>query len=156
MEWAGNSNEVVIQQLNRLQNTDTVMLGDARTGKVRTILTEKDDTWVDVGFGELDWDKQGITKGDVEWIDGGKRFLWASERDGWRHIFSVSRDGKDIQCITPGDFDVIEVEKLDAAGGWLYFDASPDNATQKYLFRTRTDGKTKAERISPANEPGTH
>src|SRR5207245_3657843 len=76
MEWAGNSNEVVIQQLNRLQNTDTVMLGDARTGKVRTILTEKDDTWVDVGFGELDWDKQGITKGDVEWIDGGKRFLW--------------------------------------------------------------------------------
>src|ERR1700720_331464 len=123
MEWAANSSEVVIQQLNRLQNTDTVMLGDIRTGKVRTILTEKDDAWVDVGFGELDWDKHGVTRGDVEWIDGAKRFLWASERDGWRHIYSVSRDGKDIRNITAGDFDVIEVEKVDAAGGWLYFDA---------------------------------
>jgi dipeptidyl-peptidase 4 len=156
MEWAANSSEVVIQQLNRLQNTDVVMLGDIRSGKVRTILTEKDDAWVDIGFGELDWDKHGVTRGDVEWIDGGKRFLWASERDGWRHIYSISRDGKDIRNITTEDFDVIEVEKVDAADGWLYFDASPDNATQKYLFRIRLNGNGKAERLSPATEPGTH
>jgi dipeptidyl-peptidase-4 len=156
MEWAANSSEVVIQQLNRLQNTDTVMLGDIHSGKVRAILTEKDDAWVDIGFGELDWDKHGVTRGDVEWIDGGKRFLWASERDGWRHIYSVSRDGKDIRNITTEDFDVIEVEKVDAADGWLYFDASPDSATQKYLFRIRLNGNGKAERLSPATEPGTH
>jgi dipeptidyl-peptidase-4 len=41
-------------------------------------------------------------------------------------------------------------------GGWLYFSASPENATQKYLFRVRLSGDGKAERLSPANQPGTH
>lgn len=156
MEWAASSDEVIIQQLNRLQNTNIVMLGDARTGKVRQIMTEKDETWVDIAWGSIDWDKRGLARGDVEWIDGGKRFLWTSERDGWRHVFSVSRDGRDVKCITPGNYDLISVEMADVANGWLYFSASPDNATQKYLYRARLDGSGKAERLSPANQPGTH
>jgi dipeptidyl-peptidase 4 len=156
MEWAANSDQVIIQQLNRLQNTNVVMLGDIKSGKVRQILTEKDETWVDVAWGEIDWDRKGLARGDAEWIDAGKRFLWASERDGWRHIFSVSRDGKQVLCITPGSFDVLAVEQVDQAGGWLYFIASPDNATQRYLFRATLNGEGKSERVSPANQPGTH
>src|SRR5262249_16441202 len=156
MEWAANSDEVVIQQLNRLQNMNVVMLGDARTGKVRPVLTEKDDAWVDIAWGSIDWDKRGLARGDVEWIDGGKRFLWTSERDGWRHIYSVSRDGKDVTLITAGNYDVISVEMADIPNGWLYFSASPENATQKYLFRSRLDGSGKVERLSPADQPGTH
>lgn len=156
MEWAASSNEVVIQQLNRLQNTNTVMLGDARSGQVRTIITDKDDAWVDVSWGDIDWDKSGLARGDVEWINNGQRFLWASERDGWRHIYSVSRDGKDVKNITVGDYDVISVEKVDDAAGWIYFIASPQNPTQRYLFRTRLDGTGQAERLSPASEGGTH
>ena len=154
MEWAAGSDEVVIQQLNRLQNTNIVMLGDIRTGKVRPILTEKEETWVDVGWGDLDWDKTGLARGDVEWIDGGKRFLWTSERDGWRHIYSVSRDGSDVKNITPGDYDVMGVEKVDTTNGWLYFRASPENSGQRYLYRTRLGGEGKAERLT--SEPGTH
>ena len=156
MEWAANSNEVTIQQLNRLQNTDTLMIGDARTGKVRTVLVEKDDAWLDVGFFDVDWDRRGLARGDVEWIDGGKRFLWASERNGWHHVYSVSRDGTDARDITPGDFDVISFNRVDAARGWIYFDASPENATQRYLFRASLDGTGKLERVSPANQPGTN
>ena len=156
MEWAGTSDEVIIQQLNRLQNTNVVMLGGIKDGRVRTILTEKDDAWVDVAWGDLDWDKKGLARGDVEWMDHGKRFLWTSERDGWRHIYSVSRDGRDIKCITPGNFDVIGAEKVDLTGGWFYYDASPANATQRYLFRTRLDGSGKAEKLSPAAQSGRH
>src|SRR2546423_5890264 len=156
MEWAANSDEVAIQQLNRLQNTDTLMIGDARTGKVRTILVEKDDAWLDVGFFDVDWDRRGLARGDVEWIDGGKRFLWASERNGWHHVYSISRDGNDARDITPGNFDVISVNTVDPVKGWLYFDASPENATQRYLFRARLNRAGKAERISPANQPGTN
>jgi dipeptidyl-peptidase-4 len=155
MEWAANSDEVLIQQLNRLQNTNVVMLGDVHTGKVRPILTEKDETWVDVAWGDIDWDKTGLARGDVEWLDSGKRFLWASERDGWRHIYSVSRDGREVKPITPGNYDVISVERVDAKTGWVYFLASPENATQCYLYRVRTDGTGKEERLSPAT-PGTH
>lgn len=156
MEWAASSEEVVLQQLNRLQNTNTVMLGDIRTGKARPILVEKDEAWVDISWGDLDWNKKGLARGDAEWIDGGKRFLWASERDGWRHIYSVSRDGRNVKDITPGRFDVINVERVDTANGWIYFEASPDDATRRYLFRAPLTGTPKLERLTPPAQPGSH
>ena len=156
MEWAASSDEVVIQQLNRLQNTNLVMLGDIRTGKVRPILTEKDEAWVDVSWGDLDWNKTGLGRGDVEWIDGGKRFLWASERNGWRHIYSIARDGSDVKDITPGEFDVMNVERVDDVNDFIYFEASPENATQRYLYREPLDGSGKLERLTPASAPGSH
>ena len=96
----------------------------------------------------------------MEWIDGGKRFLWASERDGWRHIYSISRDGRDVKDITPGNFDVINVEKVDDANGWIYFEASPDDATRRYLYRAPLKGLCQcrtadAHRRSPARMPTT-
>ncbi|HKR21036.1 MAG TPA: DPP IV N-terminal domain-containing protein, partial [Pyrinomonadaceae bacterium] len=156
MEWAANSDEVVIQQLNRRQDTNLLMLGDARTGKVRPILTEKDEAWVDISWGDIDWDRTGIARGDVEWIDAGKRFLWASERDGWRHIYSISRDGRDVKLITPGNYDVITVERVDTQNGFVYFLASPENATQRYLYRVRIDGNGKEQRLTPNTVPGFH
>lgn len=156
MEWAASSEEVVIQQLNRRQDTNTVMLGDVRTGKVRAVVNEKDEAWVDTAWGDIDWDKTGLARGDAEWIDGGKRFLWASERDGWRHIYSISRDGRDVKLITPGNYDVISVEKVDQQNGWIYYLASPDNATQRFLYRMRLDGSGKEQRVTPASVPGVH
>ena len=143
MEWAESSDEVMLQRLNRLQNTAEVMLADARTGAVRTVLTEKDSTWVDV----VD---------DVVFLDGGKRFTWISERDGWRHVYVVSRDGRSVTLATPGDYDVLSVQGVDAKGGWVYFIASPENPTQRYLYRSRLDGRGRPQRLSPADQPGTH
>lgn len=143
MEWADNSNEILVQHLNRLQNTINVMLGDARTGTVRTILTERDSAWLDV-----------VT--DLRWLDDGRKFTWVSERDGWRHLYLVSRSGEEVKLLTPGEFDVISVESIDDKNGWLYYIASPDNPTQRYFYRIRLDGKSKAERLTPTNQPGTH
>ena len=50
----------------------------------------------------------------------------------------------------------INVQGVDEKGGWLYYIASPDNPAQRYLFRTRLNGKGKPERLTPAREPGTH
>ena len=144
MDWAANSDELVIQHLNRLQNTNEVMLADVRTGRVRTILSEKDKAWVD------------LRSDDFNWLDEGRSFTWTSERDGWRHVYVVSRDGKSMKLVTPGEFDVINVEAVDEKGGWLYYAASPENATQRYLYRTRLDGTGRSERLSPAGQAGTH
>lgn len=142
MEWAG-PNEVVIQRMNRLQNTNRVFLANPASGRVTVVLTERDDAWVDV----VD---------DLTWLAQGKEFLWVSEADGWRHVYRVGRTGANRTLITRGDYDVVGVTAVDEALGWLYFSASPDNATQRYLYRTRLDGTGTAERISPAQEPGTH
>ena len=58
--------------------------------------------------------------------------------------------------MTPGDYDIIDRAQVDEDDGWFYFYASPDNATQKYLFRVPLDGTGKREQISPADQPGTH
>ncbi len=144
MDWANNSDELVLQHLNRLQNTNLVMFADAKTGNVRTVLTEKDAAWVDVAMPEMNW------------LDDGKSFLWMSERDGWRHVYKVSRDGKDVKLITMGDFDVENIESVDEQNGWLYFIASPENATQRYLFRTKLDGNGKIEKVTPDTQKGTN
>jgi dipeptidyl-peptidase 4 len=143
MDWAASSDEVLLQRFNRRQNTDEVMLGDARTGAVRTVLTERDSTWVEV-------------INDVVWLNGGKDFTWVSERDGWKHVYVVSRDGKSTRLLTRGRFDVLEIKGIDEKGGWLYYVASPENPTQRYLFRVRLNGKGAPGRLSPAQEPGTH
>ncbi len=119
------------------------MLADAATGATRTILTERDSAWVDV----VD---------EIQWLAKGTEFLWTSERDGWRHVYRVSRDGKRVTNITPGSFDVVDIAAVDEPGQWLYYVASPDNATQRYLYRTRLDGKQSVVRVSPATATGTH
>jgi dipeptidyl-peptidase 4 len=143
MDWAASSDEVILQRLNRLQNRNEVMLGDAKSGKVRTVLVEQDSTWVDL------WD-------DLVWLDGGKSFTWVSDRDGWNRVYVVSRDGIKTRPVTRGDFDVLDVKGIDPKGGWLYYVASPDNPVQRYLFRSRLDGKGKPQRLSLARESGTH
>ena len=141
MEFIPNSEEVMIQQLNRKQNTNKVWIGDIKTMELSNIMTEKDDAFLDI-------------HDDVRWLDNEKYFTWSSERDGWLHLYKVSRDGKEIKSITKGDFDVVEINSIDPNGGYVYYIASPDNFTQRYLYRSRIDGKGDAERITPSANSG--
>jgi dipeptidyl-peptidase-4 len=143
IDWAGNSKEVVFQQLNRLQNTNQVQLGDAATGDVRTMYVDKDEAWLD----HMD---------RFAWLAGGKGLFWLSERDGWRHAYYVSRDGKEVRLMTPGDYDVMSVNAIDEKGGFLYVTASPENATTRFEYRVRMDGTGKPERVGPAGQSGVH
>ena len=139
MEWTPNSTGLLIQQMNRVQNTNTVYLASFETARSRVVLVERDDAWIE-------------NDNPIRWLDQGRQFLWLSERSGWRHLYRASLDGT-LTPITQGDWDVMQVEALDQEGGWVYFAASPDNATQRYLYRARLDG-TQTERITPADSPG--
>lgn len=151
MEWAANSTELILQQLNRKQNESKLLLGDIATGRTTEIYDEKDSAYIECkGY----W-QDGVIAG-WDWINGGREFLWVTEKDGWRHIYRVSRDGRKETLLTRGDFDVMRVSLIDEKNNQLYFIASPGNATQKYLYRIRLDGKGRPERVTPAGEPGTH
>ena len=141
MDWAKTSDEIYIQRLNRPQNKLVIMFCNIETGNVQTILTETDDAWIDIND-------------DMHWFNKGKNFTWVSERDGWRHMYVVSRDGKDVKLITPGNFDVIKVSSIDFENGWIYYIASPNNPTQRYLFRVSLDGKGNIEQITPKSFSG--
>jgi dipeptidyl-peptidase-4 len=143
LEWAGNSREVILQHLNRLQNTLNVLIGDAASGEIRTVFSDTDETWVEV----MD---------DFVWLSGGKSLLWLSERDGWQHAYSVSRDGREVKLLTPGDYDVLSVNAIDEKNGIFYVTASPGDATKRFLYRVRMDGKGKPELVGPAGQTGVH
>jgi dipeptidyl-peptidase 4 len=151
MEWANNSEEIIIQHLNRKQNESNVMLCNATSGTAKVVFKENDDAWIDaLGL----WDDE-YGNGGWDWLENGKYFLWASEQDGWRHLYKISRDGKIVTTLTNGKYDVMNIHSIDEKQGYIYFDASPENATQKYLYRTKLDGSGNAERITPAIEVGT-
>ncbi len=140
-EWTPDGAKILVQQFNRLQNKLTVMLADPASGEAKPLLTETDKAWVE--------NKNTLPR----WI-GDDSFLWFSERDGWRRVYRVSLSGE-LHSITPEKQDVIEITALDKKGGWLYYLASPDNATQRYLHRASLDGMEE-QRLTPASQPGTH
>jgi dipeptidyl-peptidase-4 len=143
MEFIPASDEVMIQQLNRLQNTNTVWIGNTKTMALNTILTDKDAAYLDL-------------HDNIVWLENNQSFTWTSEKDGWLHLYKVSRDGKQSSVITKGNFDVVNINCIDPKGGYVYYIASPENFTQRYLYRSRIDGKGEAERVSPKNLAGQH
>jgi dipeptidyl-peptidase-4 len=182
LDWI-DAQTVAIQQLNRLQNQNDVLLGDARTGAVRRVFRDESKTWVEVVDG-------------TEWLENGEAFIWVSERDGWRHVYRVPVASRTAPTssradassgfrgahpatranlqnaanqnsanreslanpvlLTRFDADILDVVGVDERGGWIYVTASPENATQQYLYRARLDGTGTPERVTPLDQPGTH
>ena len=141
MQWTQSSDEILLQHVNRKQDTNNVYLVNATSGESRKIFTDEEQHYLDDFY-------------DVEWLDDGEAFTFVSERSGWRHVHKVSRDGQAVTDLTPGDYDIASLVKVDTEGGWLYFTASPDNMTQRYLYRAPIDGSGKKERITPEEYSG--
>ncbi len=143
MNWSGNSEQVLIQHVNRKQDTNKLYLANKDNGNVELILTEQEETFLDF------YD-------DAQWLEDGTHFIWKSERSGWRHIYKVSRDGTKMLNLTQGEFDIIDITTIDEKNGWIYFIASPDNVAQRYLYRSKLDGTLSNQRMTPKQFAGSN
>lgn len=141
MIWHPDSEKVLIQQLNRAQNHNKILFCDVKSGQSSLAYEDKETAWLEV----VD---------DFQFLNKGKSFTWVSEKSGWKAAYTIT-DGVEKQ-ITPAGEDMLKIRLIDEKNGWLYYIASPANATQKYLYRIKLNGKEKAVRLSPASEPGTH
>ena len=147
VEWACNSTEVLVEKLSRFRDEREFLLVDVESEKVRRMYHETDPAWVVASY--------GVNLG-LEWVDGGERFVVITERDGWRHAYLFARSGKRIALLTPGEYDILERAAFDHDGGWLYFYAAIDDATERRLYRVPLDGGGKLEPITPSDQHGTH
>jgi dipeptidyl-peptidase-4 len=154
MEFIPTTNNLLIQQLNRKQNRSKLYIADALKGTTTRIHEESDEAWVDLfQLGspyEIDYTN------NFSFLEESNSILWASEKDGWRHLYQVSLEGKPEVLITKGDYDVIDLKYVDTKKGSVYYLASPDNATQKYLYKTKLNGKGKSKLVSPESLIGSH
>ncbi len=145
LQWA-DARTLLVQQLNRLQNTARYLLAETASGSVHEMWRDHDDAFITIGFGGLP---------EARALAGGKSFLVTSEKDGWMHVYRVSREGGET-LVTRGAFDAIAVAGVDEGSGSVYVVASPENATQRYLYRAPLDGQADPVRVTPAEFTGSN
>ena len=140
VNWLPDSRHLAIQRLNRAQTILDLLLADTATGKSSTLLQEKDKYWINVS-------------NDLHFFKDNKRFLWSSERSGYRHLYLYGLDGKQIAQLTKGDWEVSHVDGVDEAKGIVYFTSTEKSPLERHFYRVNLDGSGFA-RIT--EEDGVH
>jgi dipeptidyl-peptidase-4 len=138
--WMPNSRAVYALRLNRVQNKLEMLAIDAESGEQTTVFRESDPHWINL-------------QGDVRFLADGKRFLWTSERGGYRHIFLYSTDGKDVKQLTKGDWEVTAIDAVDEAAGHIFYTSSEPSHLERHLYSINLSGQDKRA-LTPA--AGTH
>jgi dipeptidyl-peptidase 4 len=141
MEWAG-ADSLAIQRLGRLQNRIDLVMASAATGVTRLMLVEHDSAWVDVDHGA------------PYWIAGGKMFLWASERSGWRRYYLFDRSGEMVRALTPDGSDAESVAGIAGKTGEIFIAEAASGPLERQVFSYALT--RKPERVRITTEPGTH
>jgi dipeptidyl-peptidase 4 len=140
VNWLPDSKHVAIQRLNRAQANLDLMIADAATGGSRIALTEKDQYWINVSD-------------DLRFLQDGERFLWSSERTGFRHIYLYNLQGKELAQLTKGGWEVSAIDAVDEKARLVYFTATEKSPMARHLYRVGLDG-SGFTRIT--KEAGTH
>ncbi|HMI53922.1 MAG TPA: S9 family peptidase [Candidatus Saccharimonadales bacterium] len=140
VNWLPDSRQLAIQRLNRPQTVLELLLAEASSGKSRVVLTDKDDYWINLSD-------------DLHFLKDGKRFLWSSERSGYRHIYLYGIDGKQQAQLTRGEWEATGIEGVDEAKGIVYFRSTEKSPLERQLYKVGLDG-SGFSRITKAD--GTH
>jgi dipeptidyl-peptidase-4 len=126
--WSPDSKTLMVQWMNRGQDTIRFFACEAATGKKAQIFEEKQPTWVE--FYE-----------DLHYFKDGSGFLARSAPDGYEHLYVHAPDGALKRRITSGSWRVESIERVDEKNGFVYFMARPEKATwDRQLMRVKLDG----------------
>ncbi len=138
--WRSDGSELLFLRLDRESKRMDLMAADAATGTTRVILTETQKTFV-MGWEFFDVDQMDWLR-PITLLEDGKRFIWVSERDGWRHLYLYDLDGTLIQRLTQGTFPVLWVVAVDEKSSWVYFTAHAEKRLyDTHLYRVSLEGK---------------
>ena len=139
VDWSPDSRRVIYQAQDRAQTFLDLNAAAPQDGKVTTLFREKSVAWVEA----ID---------NPKWLKDGS-FLWLSERNGWKHIYHFSADGKMTRQITDGKWEARTLDALDETGGWIYFTGTKDSHIAEQAYRVKLDG-SNLTRLTP--QEGTH
>src|SRR5713226_7819872 len=140
VNWLTDAKHLAIQRLNRKQTVLDLLVADTANGQTRTVLNETDQYWINVS-------------NDLRFLKDGKRFLWSSERSGYRHLYLYDLEGKELAQLTKGEWEVSAVDAVDEGKGMVYFTGTAKSPLERHLYRVSFDGSA-ISRITIHN--GTH
>ena len=128
--WTTTPNVLSIQRLNRLQNKLEILHADATTGQSKVVLTDNNKAYVEIND-------------DLNYLAGGKQFLFTSEKDGYQHLYLYAMSGQLVRQVTKGPWEISEINGFDAKAGVVYFTSTEGSALQRHLYRIGLNGKGK-------------
>jgi dipeptidyl-peptidase 4 len=132
VKWTNNPLLLSVRKLNRLQNQQDLLHIDVVSGKAKTVIAEKSDSYIDVEYVD-----------DLTYLSDGKHFLYTSESSGFKHVYLYSMDGVKEQQVTNGDFEVVNVIGLNEKNRTLYFVSTETSPLERQFYSIQLDGKRK-------------
>jgi dipeptidyl-peptidase-4 len=138
--WMPNARSVYVVRTSRVQNRLDALAIEVESGTPSTLFRESDPYWINL-------------RGDLDFLKDGKRFLWTSERDGYRHLYLYSNDGKYVKQLTKGNWEVTRIAGVDEAAGRVFYLSNEPGPLERHLYVAGLDGQNK-RRLT--EEPGTH
>ena len=125
MEWTKN-NKLCITTLNRHQDNLNLIYVDENSLQHKIILNEKDNAYIDV-------------KDDLTFL-ADNSFIWTSEQDGYNHIYHYSEDGKLINQVTKGNWEVTSYYGYNDKTNTIYFQSTQDGSINRTVSSVNLDG----------------
>jgi dipeptidyl-peptidase-4 len=127
VNWLPDSKRLAIQRMPRIQDELELLIADVSAGKVKTLLTEADKTWVN-------------SHDDLRFLKQRSEFVWSSERSGYRHLYLYSLNGEMLRQLTAGNWQVNRVVALNEHDRTLYFTSAQASPLEDHLYRVSLDG----------------
>jgi dipeptidyl-peptidase-4 len=138
--WTPDSSGIAVERLNRVQNELDLLLANPATGQAKTLIHEADRYWINV-------------HDDFRYLQNGQ-FLWSSERDGFRHLYLYSAEGKELNRITQGNWEVTGVAGVDEAKRRVYYVSSEVSPVERQFYSINLDGSGKMRLSQSAGSHG--
>ncbi len=129
VKWLPNSKELSYQWQSRDQKTLKLQAYNLKKRKQRTLLTENSAHWLNLHK-------------DLVFLSDSKSFIWASERDGFKHLYHFNSEGELINQLTKGKWVVDAIKHVDEDKGLIYFTGRADTPLERHLYRVPLNGKS--------------
>jgi len=134
VQWTKDSNLLSIIRMNRRQNILEILHANATTGESKVVLKEESDTYVALNYCD-----------DLTYTDDGKYFIHSSEKDGFKHLYLYTIDGKLVRQITKGDWEVVSIAAIDQKANKIYYISTETSALDRTFFEIKMNGKGKKQ-----------
>lgn len=141
INWTGKDHFLSVMVLNRKQNHLKIHFFDTRSGEGKIVLDEKSTSWIDV------YDFFAGIHHFLFFPKGGNDFFWISDKDGYSHLYRYDYNGKELNQVTKGNWDVTFVHGFDTKNKQVYYTSTEVSPLERQLYRIKYDGK-KAERLT--------
>jgi dipeptidyl-peptidase 4 len=127
VNWLPNSASLAVQRESRDQKTLNLLKADATTGATSELLSEHSDTWIDL-------------HDELTFLEHSTRFIWASSRSGFKHLYLYDINGKLLHPLTSGEWEVVgdgaarAIRGVDERNGVVYFMATAESPLERHLY----------------------